>query len=265
MILGATACEISSNARILDYPCASSVLQVANSSIFRAPGWEARERPYLVPSKGQGKDPERAAISSKYRAKREVRDIAMCNRFDWFMTWTLDGNIIDRYGVEGIRKAVLTWLKNASYRKNFQYLIIAERHKDGAIHFHGLCNLGDVRIVQATNPHSGQPIYTKNGQPVYNMQDWKYGFSTCIPIDGNYERTCNYLTKYFEKDFSKIFGKWYFSSRDLVRRPQITLIDGGVPYEEFVTDNPDAYIIPVYNDVKIAGKPLAAFDDGGSI
>jgi hypothetical protein len=69
--------------------------------------------------------------------------------------------------------------------------------------------------------------------------------------------------KYFEKDFCKIFGKWYFASRDLVRKPQISLIDGGVPYDVFVADHPDAYVVPVYGDVKIAGKRIPAAQEGG--
>ena len=77
-------------------------------------------------------------------------------------------------------------------------------------------------------------------------------------IDEYYERTCNYLMKYLTKDYRKIFGKWYFSSRNLVRRPQITLIDGGIPYDDFVNDNPEVGVIPVYDDVRIACKTLVS-------
>lgn len=45
-------------------------------------------------------------------------------------------------------------------------------------------------------------------RPVYNMLDWKYGFSTCVPLDENYERTANYIVKYITKsDSGKIFGE----------------------------------------------------------
>ena len=39
------------------------------------------------------------------------------------------------------------------------------------------------------------------------MIDWKWGFSTCVPLDDNYERTVNYVTKYITKAEDKIFGK----------------------------------------------------------
>lgn len=184
-----------SNARVKSYP-SIDVVQVCNEPIFREPGWEPLRRLYDVPPKGEGNDPQRAAEVSRNRAKAAVRDIARCNRFDFFFTWTLDAAKISRYDPEEVLKKVMTFLKNASYRKGFRYVLVPELHKDGAIHFHGLCCLGDVRIQQATDPHTGRPLSTERGQPISNMLDWKFGFSTCVPIDENYERTCNYLVKY---------------------------------------------------------------------
>ena len=75
-----------------------------------------------------------------------MRDIAFCNRFDYFLTWTLDPKLIDRYDPEIVGKKVRSFLTNASNRKGFQYIVVPELHKDGAIHLHGLCKLGSVRI-----------------------------------------------------------------------------------------------------------------------
>lgn len=140
-----------SNARVKSYP-SIDVVQVCNEPIFREPGWEPLRRLYDVPPKGEGNDPQRAAEVSRNRAKAAVRDIARCNRFDFFFTWTLDAAKISRYDPEEVLKKVMTFLKNASYRKGFRYVLVPELHKDGAIHFHGLCCLGDVRIQQATDP-----------------------------------------------------------------------------------------------------------------
>ena len=84
------------------------------------------------------------------------------------------------------------------------------------------------------------------------MLDWKLGFSTCIPIDENYERTCNYLTKYLTKDSEKILGKWYLASRNLIKRPEIDLISGGIDYDSFIEENPLLPIVPLYRDVAMA-------------
>lgn len=256
-----SACQvdIQSNARLLDYPFAASVIQVSNAPIFREPGWEPRNRAYDVPSKGNGLDPERAAACSISRARCAVRNISLCNLFQYFFTWTLDPALIDRYDVDMVKKRVLKWLNNVSCRKGFQYVMVPERHKDGAIHFHGLCNLGAVTIERAVNPHTGSAISTEKGQTVFNMADWSLGFSTCIPIDEHYERTCNYLVKYMEKGCDKVFGKWYFSSRNLRRRPDITLLQD-VSYDDFIRDNadePGLYDVSVFRGVRLAGLRLA--------
>lgn len=251
MALCATLTDISSNARVKEYP-ALTVLQVANASLFRVPGYEPHARAYDVPPKGKAKDPERAKISSRARAKAAVRDIAFCNCFTYFFTWTLSPEEIDRYDRTTVGKRVQTFLKNMSSRKGFTYLCVPEYHRDGAIHFHGLCNLGGVSLTPAINAHTGEQLHTEHGQPIYNMTDWKLGYSTCIPIDENYQRTCNYLTKYFTKDSEKILGKWYLSSRCLVKRPAISLIDGGLDYDQFLAENPGLPVVPVYLDVRMA-------------
>lgn len=248
--------SISSNARVLEHNCGLTILQVSNTDLFRAPGWES-QRPFSVPSKGNAADPVRSLQSSRNRAKREIRNIALNNKFTCFITLTLDPKKIDRYNADVVKKSFQNWLRNNSSRKGLQYLFVAEEHKDGAIHFHGLCNLGNMSILRAFSPYTGKPLFTDRGQEIYNLADWKFGYSTVIFIDEHYERTCNYLMKYFTKDYQKIFGKWYFSSRNLVRRPQIMLIDS-LDYDEFLNDNPDAGVIPVYDDVRIACKTLSS-------
>ena len=55
-IMSATRADVFSNARVKLYP-STQVLQVANESIFRAAGWEARTREYDVPPKGRERPP----------------------------------------------------------------------------------------------------------------------------------------------------------------------------------------------------------------
>lgn len=249
MPLTAVRADVFSNARIKTYPL-SKVLQVVNEPIFHADGWE-QERAYDVSPKGDGSDPERAAESSRARARRSVRDIVLCNSFDHFFTWTLDGSRIDRYDADVIKVKLSDFLKNAVRRKNFAYVLIPEFHKDGAIHFHGLCKMGDFRLERASDPHTGKELCSASGRPIYNMPEWKLGFSTCIPLDENYERTCNYIVKYITKDSQKIFGKWYLSSRNLVKRPEIELVDGGIDYYTFAEEHSECSPISLYKDVKM--------------
>lgn len=260
-MLRATQADITANARVKLYP-SCAVLQVSNASIFREPGWEPCKRPYAVSPSGEGKDPERSEQVSRARAKSKVKDIALLNNFEYFFTWTLDPSKIDRYDADTVKKKVFDFLKNMVKRKGFAYVIVPELHKDGAIHFHGLCKLGSLRIVPAANAHTGEVLTTERGQIIYNMQDWKLGFSTCIPIDENYESACNYIAKYLTKGNDsttnpthKIFGKWYLASRNLRKTPDIYL-EHGVTFEEFMQENPDCKPIDLYRDVKLASITL---------
>lgn len=246
--------EVFSNARVKLYP-SLEILQVANMPIFRASGWE-QERAYDVPPKGEGKDPERAAESARARASAAVKDIALCNRFTHFFTWTLDGKLIDRYDTEEVKRKLYDFLKNAVRRKGFAYVLVPERHKDGALHIHGLCMLGSFKPVRAYSPHTGKPLISETGRPIYNMPEWTWGFSSCIPIDENYDRTVNYVLKYITKDTNKIFGKWYLSSRNLRKRPDITLIDGGMDFCDFAAEHPEKSPIPLYRDVQMLSYRL---------
>lgn len=117
-IFSATSPDVFSNARVKLYP-GTQVLQVANEPIFRAAGWEARTRPYTVPPKGQGKDHLRAMAVSRARARAAVRDIALCNHFTHFLTWTLGAALIDRYDVDEVKRRVTSALKTSVFAKAF--------------------------------------------------------------------------------------------------------------------------------------------------
>lgn len=255
--------DITSNARLKNFPLMDmSVLQVANSAIFRKTGYEPRKRSYDVPPKGEATDPVRSKESSRNRAKAAVRDNVLCNLFTYFFTLTLSPDMVNRYDPVEVGRKLQTYLKNVSHRKGFQYVIVPELHKDGAIHFHGFCNLGSVRIVRAFSPYTNLPLSTDYGQPIYNIPDWKFGYSTCVPIDENYERACNYVLEYLSKGCDKILGKWYLSSRNLQKKPDICLIDGGMDYDSFVEENPSASVVPIHHDICMAILKCPAMQGG---
>lgn len=231
-----TTPAVYTNARIKSYP-SKAVVQVANQPIFLYSPGISRARGYDVSPPGMAEDPDRAREESQRRAAARVRDIALCNRFEYFFTWTLDGSLIDRYDPEAIYPKVRNFLNNAVKRKGFAYVLVPEYHtlKNGeeipAIHMHGLCILGEVHITRALNK-AGKPLSDKHGRPIYHMPTWTLGYSTCVPLDQNWERTANYVVKYITKSEEKIFGKWYLSSRNLVKRPEIIPLDP-VRYDEF--------------------------------
>lgn len=177
---------------------------------------------------------KRSKVKSDYiradsikRARDKAYEICYANEFDYFITFTLDKEKIDRYDKDIILKKFKKWLNNRVERGNFKYIIFPEYHKDGAIHFHGLCS-GELKLID-----SGKR--TKKGQIIYNSDSWTYGFSTVIKLEGSYERVINYIVKYISKEKKRVFGKFYFAGgKDLKR--EVPTIYCNVSYESIKTD-----------------------------
>lgn len=165
-----------------------------------------------VPYKAVKKVREERTDSVK-RAKDKCFEIAYSNDFKYFVTITIDGDKLDRTDTKEILKKVRPLWSNLVQRKDFKYIFIPEFHEryelngKKAIHFHGLCD-GNLKMID-----SGKIFKC---QPIYNWQDWKYGFSTAVKLD-NQKFICQYITKYITKDNNKIFGKYYFSGGQLNR------------------------------------------------
>jgi len=267
--------ERVTNARLKVY-LGKTTLQVANSPIFSTAAWEksilydktfkaraGSSVPGAEPFSDESELPdlERSAFEARRRAKSKVRDIALCNRFQYMFTWTLDPKKVDRYSPEEVYRRVRPFLSNATQRKGFSYVVIPEYHtlKTGedrpAIHFHGLCSLGDVRIERSMK--RGHPRFDKSGRPVFNMVDWDFGWSTVVPLDENYERAVNYVTKYISKQNEKILGKYYLSSRSLKKSPDIVPLER-IPFEQCRDSalllSGEQHECSVYRDIKILSQ-----------
>lgn len=147
------------------------------------------------------------------RAKDKIQDIVLCNKFDYFVTLTFNPKKVDSYNVEEVKTVVKNWLNNGVKRRNFSYIAIPEYHKSGRIHIHALMS-GDLRL-EDSGKHHGEKI-------IYHLSDWRdnYGFCTAIKVDGNISALSYYITKYITKGNDKIFGRFYWSSRNLRREPE---------------------------------------------
>ena len=151
------------------------------------------------------------------RTKETIFDIAALNEFTWFITWTLDSREIDRYNPKEVSKKLKSFLRNAVQRRNAKYLVIPELHKDGAIHMHGLLS-GNFEMAD-----SG--VTDSKGHTIYNMPQWKLGYSTAIELYGDKLNTARYITKYISKDFKKIFGNFYYSGGGVARKPKTDYVN----------------------------------------
>ena len=178
-------------------------------------------------------------LKKTWQVKDKIKDYCLSNDFTFF--WTLTFND-DRSNDEICFSKMQKWLKRmrAKYGK-FNYIFIPERHKDGAIHFHGVTGGFKGEIVDSGVRHEGHKVF--------NCADYEYGFTT-LSVIRDRKKCASYVTKYVTKDLMNTpvekGKKKYWSSRGL-RLPVVTysednLCVGKTP--EWTTDDER---ISIYN------------------
>lgn len=207
--------EIGKNGRIKRYPNGSFELLVCDRPIFGLKGWEERNRPECISSKKPVEALKSNSDRSIRRARQQIKDYALCNDFKFFVTLTLDPKKIDRYDMVEITKRLNTWLDNRVRRYGLKYVLVPERHKDGAIHFHGFMN-DALKVVESK-------VFSES-KKIYNISSWTDGFSTAIELYGEYEKAVSYVCKYVGKSEEKIGGRWYYSGGNLLT-PEVEFVD----------------------------------------
>lgn len=154
-------------------------------------------------------DKEELQRQSLSRTKRNIKEIALCNSFTHFATITINSEFCDRFHLQDCQDKLKYIIQERIRRNNkdFAYLFITEKHKDGAFHFHGLVkNLNDLYTNQ-------------NGYLSHKAFD-EIGFNSFLEIntenDNSYDKVCSYITKYITKDCVKNENNQiYISSRGL--------------------------------------------------
>lgn len=165
---------------------------------------------------------------SQLRAKHHIFDIAMLNKFDYFVTFTFNDNIIDAHDYELAIKKVKKWCQNAVQRQGLRYLLVPELHPtSGRIHLHGLLYFRDTPKLHSTDK------FDKSHRRIYNLPMWHYGFSTIVHLDDDdNSRISKYITKYITKDLDKIVGNYYYAGgKDLLREP--IKYYANIPFDDF--------------------------------
>lgn len=214
LIIPLTRCEVYKNGRRTINPRTGEVLEdvVASRPIFKAvsaDAWdEVSTRGARVATEGDIDGKKRSAA----RARKQLFQLAACNELEWFVTITLDPKEIARYDYKTVIKKMGQWLDNLVRRHGFAYIIVPELHKDGAIHFHGLVKGDGLTILPAGRRD-------KKRRPIYNVVNWRYGFTTAVKVKSGYDNVCKYITKYIGKDMQEgtIGGRYYFHGGDLVK------------------------------------------------
>lgn len=234
-MISGTLGEVSYTGRIKRFPGGLIEYMACDSAVFRASGWEERgpERSRGKRDRGGEGDTARAVR----RARTAVRDIALANPMGYFVTLTLDPARCNRYDIDDIVPRLNAWLSNQVQRRGLAYVLVPERHKDGAVHFHGFFNdalpLVDSGTISLPGARPRKPRskaqraewIAQGGRVVYNIPGWSLGFSTAIGLYGEYSRAVGYVCKYVGKDMGgKIGGRWYYSGGALAR-PEVEYCD----------------------------------------
>lgn len=126
---------------------------------------------------------------SLIRTKSHIRELALCNNFEYFGTITINNYFCNRYELDDCQKKLKKLFRRLHDKNHdFKYLVITEKHKDGAFHFHGL--------------FSGLDLYCNQYNYFSNYDLDELGFNSFSVIK-DYNKCCNYITKYITKDCVK--------------------------------------------------------------
>lgn len=151
--------------------------------------------------------------NSLSRARSKVYELAICNDWDYFVTFTFDSNkVLDRYDLNSTVSTLRKWINNYNSRNglSIKYVLIPEMHHDGAWHVHGLL--------------SGLPLFdvsaNLNGYPTWLSAANRFGFISLDRIRN--PRACAaYMVKYITKDLSRsvshLGAHVYYASKRLRR------------------------------------------------
>lgn len=245
-----TNCDSRHNVRIKQYPGDYVEVLWCESPIFRDDGMELcnvwKSAPKQEEKPRDGGPSAESLERSVRRARARIRELCMANRFDKFVTLTLDASRIDRYDVSAIVRKMGQWADNQVRRHGLKYCLVPELHKDGAVHFHGFLqwpdgggfvDSGTIRLPGKQSKAPRRPRtaaqreawLASGGQVVYNVPAWSYGFSTAISLYGDYDAAVGYVAKYIGKGMDvqdmqdtpdapipgKIGGRWYYSGGEL--------------------------------------------------
>lgn len=175
----------------------------------REKGWELKEnkKEKLFTEKDEI---QRVSLS---RTKRTIRELCLCNNFKYFVTLTVDSKNCDRFSLQECQDKLKRLIKTYSQKikrnnqDKFHYILITEKHKNGAFHFHGLfSDLLHTDIFLNENGYISSHFFNEN-----------LGFCSFSEIK-DILKCSNYLMKYITKDCIKNENNQiYFCSRGLLR------------------------------------------------
>lgn len=151
--------------------------------------------------------PEEKLKSNIRRAARMIEAYALCNPWDWFGTFTLNGKYRNRKDLDQFRKDFMQLIRDT--RKQYgtiEALLVPELHKakDGW-HIHGMIYGLPEEALRPFTMNEKLPTYIRDklmkGQQIFDWQKYResFGFVDIEPIK-NHDAAARYISKYLAKD-----------------------------------------------------------------
>lgn len=173
-----------------------------------------------------------AALS---RARSVFYQLAMCNDWDFFFSGTLSSDLRDRYDLFSFRNDFAQFVRDLRKRpgyENLAYVLIPERHKDGAWHMHGLISGLPESALSYFVPGVHPQKLVDGGYRNWGDYGARFGYCSLGHIRDS-EAVAAYLTKYLTKDMASsvqdVGGHTYYCTRGLKRSVSFGSVYGDVP------------------------------------
>lgn len=201
------------------------------------------------------------------RTKTKISDYVLCNNFTHFATFTFDPknpkvkNENNRHDFKKMSSLFKKWLNTEQvnhfrrHGRKFRYLIVPERHKNNAWHFHALLE-GYQNETEGFYTRKNKYITVSELKQKKKDKNRKFitrytlGRSEIAPIKDK-TKMSSYIKKYITKELIQDKNaKRYWASRNL-KTPEIIpnfISESQKIPEEFLTakhDYHDIYIIPI--------------------
>lgn len=176
-------------------------------------------------------NPEKLANSIS-RSRSTIYELALCNDWDYFCTFTIDKTKYDRYDLKKWHKDFTQKIRdlNKKYKCKIQYLLIPEQHKDGAWHMHGFLSGMPDQELRAFGREEKLPLYILDkvirGEEIYSWITYqnKFGFCDIEPIK-DINKASAYITKYVSKSLAEsiteLNAHTYYASKGLKRAEEV--------------------------------------------
>lgn len=198
-----------------------NIVKITYNSSLRESGWEdTREHTKKCTVNIDKLD------NNKSRARNKVKEYALCNDWEYFITFTIDKEKCDRYNLDNYVKKVSKLINNYNFRRTDNdkvvYLLVPEQHKDGAWHMHGLIKglksedigiiLDDFGVDLRKGPKDNRIYY------YWKQYHDKFGFMSMTLIESK-EKISSYIMKYMTKEcqdkVKELGAHTYYASKGL--------------------------------------------------